>query len=81
MNDLVTSVIRTIVPSIVGAVGAFFASKGINVTEEQLATLVPALTTVFTGVYYLTARYLESKYSKAGLLLGSQKKPNYEGSK
>lgn len=77
MNDLIVSAIRTIVPSIIGALGAFLASKGINIPDDQLATLIPLLTTVFTAVYYLTARYLENKYPQAGVLLGIKSQPKY----
>ena len=51
MDDLSVSIIRTVVPSIIGAVGAWLASKGVNVPDDQLATLIPLLTTVFTAVY------------------------------
>lgn len=78
MNDLIVSFIRTAIPSFVGAIGAFLASKGINVSPEDLAGLIPFLTTLISSVFYLTARYLESKYPKAGFLLGVPKQPQYK---
>lgn len=77
MNDIVISAIRTGIPGIAGAVGAFLASKGIEVSPEALAGLISFLTALFSGLYYLVARILETKYPKAGYLLGVPKQPKY----
>jgi hypothetical protein len=77
MNDLAISVIRTVVPTIVGAVLAFFASKGIELDASAAANLTGFLTAVFSGVYYVIVRLLEAKYPKAGILLGKAKTPEY----
>lgn len=78
MSDVVTSVIRTIVPSIVGAVASFLAAKGIDVDAEAVAGLTSFLTALFAGIYYVVARLLEKRYPKAGYLLGATKQPTYK---
>lgn len=77
MSDFVTSLVRTYVPIIVGAVVSFLATKGINVEPEAAAGLTAFLTAVISGAYYLVVRLLESKYPAFGKLLGSSKKPEY----
>ncbi len=77
MGDLFISFVRTLVPSIVGAVLAYMASKGITVDAEFAANLAGVLTVLFTSAYYLIARYLERKNPAWGKLLGIAKKPTY----
>lgn len=77
MSDQIVSIIRTIVPSLVGAIVAFFVSKGINVDEATQAQAISLLTVVFISLYYSAARYLETKYPKLGYLLGVPKTPTY----
>lgn len=77
MNNILTSVIRTVVPTIVGSITGFLAARGINVDEGTKAQLTAVLSTIFTGVYYVVARYLETKFPKLGWLLGSPKQPVY----
>ncbi len=78
MNNTVISVIRTVVPSIVGAVLAFLAGQDIAVTPEFAAQLTGVLTVLFTGAYYLIGRALEKINPKFGLLLGYAKQPEYK---
>jgi hypothetical protein len=77
MNDLLISFIRTAVPTIVGAVAGFLTAKGITLDPSALAGLTAFLSGLFTAVYYLIARFLESKYPKLGFLLGVAKPPTY----
>ncbi len=77
MNDYVVSLIRTLCPVIVGSVAGFLAAKGINLDPSATAGLTAFLSGLFTTVYYLTVRIIESKYPKAGYLLGVPKKPEY----
>jgi hypothetical protein len=74
MTDLVTSWIRTVVPSVTGYVLARLAAVGIDVDGEAL-TLV--LTGAFTGVWYALVRLVESRWASAGWLLGRAKTPTY----
>lgn len=78
MNDLITSVIRTITPTIVGALLAWATSKGVKFDPNIEAQLVTILTVLFTSVYYSSVRLLEQKFPKAGVLLGSTKKLTYK---
>lgn len=78
MSDLITSLIRTWVPTGVGLVISWFATQGVEFdpnTELQLAT---GLTALITGIYYFIVRLLEQRFEWAGWLLGSKKQPTYE---
>lgn len=78
MNDFAISIIRTLVPSIVGGVLGFLAARGINIDESTATALQTALTGLFTALYYGLVRLLETKFSdKFGWLLGYAKKPEY----
>lgn len=77
-SNIFTSFIRTVVPTIVGAVLAFLASKGIELDATAAANLTGFLTALFTALYYLVARIIEAKWPGAGkYLLGSAKQPDY----
>lgn len=73
------AVVRTVVPAIVGAILAFFASHNISVSTEWQGWLTAGLTTVLTGLYYVLASQLQSRWPLAGLLLGSTARPTYTG--
>lgn len=76
---MIISVIRTVVPTLVGAVVAFLAGRGINVQPSDVASMQGALTGLFTALYYALVRWLETKYgAKFGWLLGYAKSPTYE---
>lgn len=77
MNDLVTSIIRTVTPSIVGAILAALTSAGINLDAQAAANLTGFLTALFGGLYYVIVRLLEQRNAKAGILLGKAKQPEY----
>jgi len=67
-TDYVASVIRTLVPIIVGTLVA----NGIEIDSE-------ALTVVIIGLYYSVVRLLEVNFPSAGWLLGLKGTPNYQG--
>lgn len=73
-NPIVTSVIRTVVPLIVGLVATFCAKWGFDIDNESLTAI---LTTVFSAVYYAVVRAIEEKKPRAGRFLGVAKKPTY----
>jgi uncharacterized membrane protein len=77
MGDLVISFIRTVVPTIVGAVASYLATKGVDLAPETVAALATFLTGLFGSIYYAVARLLEEKWPNAGILLGVRKTPIY----
>ncbi len=77
MNDLVTSIIRTVTPSIVGAILAVLTSAGIDLDAAAAANLTGFLTALFGGLYYVIVRLIEQRKPKAGILLGKAKQPEY----
>jgi hypothetical protein len=68
------SIIRTVVPIIVGSVIAWLAARGVKVDE---ATILPAVDAVVAAAYYALIRLVEDKWPKAGWLLGSPGAPTY----
>lgn len=77
MGDYITSVIRTIVPIIIGSIVGWLAAKGINIKPEDIAAVTALLTALFSGLYYVISRALEQRFPQAGILLGSTKQPEY----
>lgn len=77
MNSFVTSLIRTYVPIIVGAVVSYLLTVGIEIDSEAQAGLVVGLTGVLQAAYYLAVRLIERKFPQAGVLLGSAKQVVY----
>jgi hypothetical protein len=74
MTDYGRSLIRTIVPLLVGSLVAWLATRGVSVDQ---ALILPAADALFTGVYYGIVRWLETKSPKAGWLLGIPGAPSY----
>lgn len=81
MNDIITSLIRTYVPVIVGSLIAWLAARGIKVDDATSAAVVTALSGTIILAYYTVIRLLERKFPKVGILLGSTKKPEYTETK
>ena len=77
MTNFVTSLIRTYVPIIAGALISWLATAGLAIEADAQAGLIVFLTAVLQGGYYLAARLLERKFPQFGLLLGSAQKPVY----
>lgn len=77
MNDAIIALIRTVVPTIVGAFVAWLASLGLNLEEESSAALIIALTGLFTGAYYTAVRWLGERYPWVNWLLGYNSTPTY----
>lgn len=71
--------VRTVVPTIVGAVLSFLATHDIQVDSTTENALSIALTGVLGGAYWLVADALQSRWPLAGLLLGSTARPTYTG--
>jgi hypothetical protein len=73
------ALVRTVVPAIVGTALAFLASHNIHVSAEWQDYLTAGLTMGLTGLYYVFASLLQSRWPLAGLLLGSTARPTYTG--
>lgn len=78
-NSQIVSLIRTVVPVVVGQLLTWLATKGVlDETGEISAALVSLFTVVFTSAYYALARLLEVFVStKFGWMLGIAKAPTY----
>lgn len=70
---MLTSIIRTLVPLIVGVLGPQ-AAQWFGWTDETTTGIVTA---VVAGVYYLLVRALEQVWPAAGILLGVPSQPVY----
>ncbi len=71
--------VRTVVPTIVGAILSFLATHNIEVTGAAENALSIALTGILGGTYWVVADALQSRWPLAGLLLGSTARPTYQG--
>ena len=67
MNPILKNIIRTAVPSVVGAVVSIIAKAKANLTPSETAVIFPIATTL----YYSLVRTLETKYPKLSWLLGA----------
>ena len=77
MNDWITSLIRTWVPTAVGIVVAFLVAQGVDLDQAAELQLSGGLVAVVTGVYYAVVRAAENKWPAFGYLLGVAKAPTY----
>lgn len=78
MKALFDSIVRTVVPIVVGAVIGWAVAQGITLDPEFELSLTAAITAVFQGVYYIGVRLFETYVSpKFGWLLGLAKAPEY----
>ena len=75
-DDLLSSLIRTVVPIVVGLVGASVIGPHVD-----LKSLDQAFSAIISVVYYTVVRFAEAKHPAASLLLGSRKVPTYFDSK
>lgn len=70
------SIVRTVVPLIVGAVITWAVGLGIILDEQFEPLLTSLLMLAFTGIYYIAVRLLETYVTpKLGWLLGLAKTP------
>jgi len=71
-EDILVSLKRTLVPIIIGAVGATIVGKWVD--PQALENVVGS---IIAGLYYTVLRVVESRYPAFGVLLGSKKQPVY----
>jgi uncharacterized membrane protein (DUF441 family) len=76
LGDVLVSLVRTIVPAIVGTVLAWLASRGLDLTSYSNAVNA-ALVPLFIALYYALVRLAERKWPIAGILLGARRQPKY----
>lgn len=72
--DSVVSIIRTVVPVVVGSAITWLAARGVDIDGQAVAS---AVTTIATAVYYGIVRAAESRWPRAGWLLGVARAPRY----
>lgn len=77
MSSFVISLIRTVVPLLVGAVVGWLASVGIPVDLEAKAELVASLSLLSGSLYYMGVNALAARVPVFGWLLGVAAKPVY----
>lgn len=77
MHETLIALIRTVVPTLVGALTAWLASVGLNLDADTGAALIIALTGLFTGLYYTSVRLLAERYPAMNWLLGYNATPSY----
>lgn len=70
------ALIRTLVPIVVGAVLAWLASRGLDLTAYENAVNV-YLPPVLGGLYYAAVFALEKRWPAFGWLLGYARQPQY----
>lgn len=75
----IIAAIRTIVAAAVGAVIAFFATKGIDIEGPISIVLDGTLFLLITGLYNVAVNWLQARFGKRwGFLLGIPKLPAYD---
>lgn len=79
MRSLVDSIIRTVVPVIVGFVLGLASTWALPLDPEFEGALTAVLTTGFTALYYVAVRLFEEYVSpRFGWLLGKATPPKYD---
>ena len=77
MQSLFTSIVRTLVPFLVGYVVSLLVTQGVDVSENFEDQLSGFLTFAFGAIYYVAVRLLARKFPKLEWLLGIPTKPSY----
>lgn len=78
MKAVFESVVRTVVPLIVGFALSLWAKAGIDPDPDFAANLTAALTVGFGALYHVAVRLLETYVApRFGWLLGLAKTPEY----
>ena len=74
MSDLQTSIVRTVVPMLVGVILTAAARVGLDLDDAAVTSIATA---VVSAAYYAAARWLESRRASLGWLLGKPTAPSY----
>lgn len=78
MNDKIIGLIRTMVPSFVGALVSILAGWGIPLDDAVVNGFQAFVFALVSGLYYLAVRQAAKKYPKLEWLLGVPKAPVYK---
>ena len=81
MTDFILSLIRTVVPIIVGSVVGWLGARGIDVEPEAVGALTAGIGALAGAIYYAAARWLEQRWPILGHLLGPAQAPVYPDSR
>jgi hypothetical protein len=76
MNPFAASLIRTIVPIVVGSILGLLTRAGLDIDLEGQQALSTLIDSTFIGAYYLVIRIIETKVPQVGWLLGLAKTPD-----
>jgi len=74
LSDYGRSIIRTVVPLVVGSIVGWFATRGV---EIDASTIIPLVDAAIAGLYYAAIRAAEQRWPNAGLMLGARGAPSY----
>ncbi len=74
LNDYARSIIRTVVPLMVGSAAGWLASRGVEIDRTQATVL---LDLAFSALFYAVVRAAERRWPQAGWLLGAPGAPAY----
>ena len=77
MSNLVTAIIRTIIPVIVGYLATWLIGLGVNLDQAVWDGFSNQLVLILSGVYYAAVASLEAKWPWFGWLLGLARRPAY----
>ena len=77
MTDFATSLIRTIVPAVVGSLIGWLITLGITLPEHAADSLTAGIVALSIALYYGAARWLEIRWPAFGYLLGTRAEPTY----
>lgn len=79
IGALAASIIRTVVPILLGGLLGWLSTLGIEFDAETSAALTNAViigvTAAVTMIYYVVVRLIEQKFPQIGILLGLKKAP------
>lgn len=75
--NIAASVVRTVVPVVVGAISALVAHAGIALSSEVEAQITVVVGAVVAAVYHWVVRMLEERWPLFGWLLGFARCPDY----
>lgn len=77
MSQYIVSVIRTWVPIFVGWLVSQLLVIGVVIDGDTSKLLESAISALTIALYYAAARWLETKFPNAGILLGCIRQPVY----
>ena len=80
MTDFATSLIRTIVPTVVGSLTGWLITLGITLPDHAADSLTAGIVALSIALYYGAARWLEIRWPAFGYLLGTRAEPTYPAS-